>query len=163
MREQRFSARISTDSEGRTVVVIPFDPDALWGTKAYHLVGGRITPVATGDSVRRLRGKITPDGDQWVFAINPAWVQGTGVAVGDEVSAEFEPEGPLRGDLADDLAAALDANPGAGAFFDTLAQFYRRAFLRYIDATKRRPDVRAERIAEVVGLLAGGIKERPRR
>ena len=41
-------------------------------------------------------------------------------------------------------------------------QFYRRAYLRYIDGTKRRPDVRAARIAEVVGLLAAGVKERPK-
>jgi hypothetical protein len=34
--------------------------------------------------------------------------------------------------------------------------------LRYIDATKRRPDLRAARIAEVTGLLARGMKERPR-
>jgi uncharacterized protein YdeI (YjbR/CyaY-like superfamily) len=78
------------------------------------------------------------------------------------VTAELAPEGPQRGDLADDIAVALAANPAAGAFFDTLAQFYRKAYLRWIDATTRRPDVRAARIAEVVGLLAAGIKERPR-
>jgi len=55
------------------------------------------------------------------------------------------------------------SRPGsAAAFFDTLAQFYRKAYLRYIDATTRRPDLRAARIAEVAGLLAAGIKERPR-
>jgi hypothetical protein len=32
-----------------------------------------------------------------------------------------------------------------------LAQFYRRAYLRWIDATKRSPDKRAARIAEMVG------------
>ena len=56
----------------------------------------------------------------------------------------------------------LEADPAAGAFFDTLAQFYRKGYLRYIDATKLRPDLRAARIAEVTGLLASGIKERPR-
>jgi uncharacterized protein YdeI (YjbR/CyaY-like superfamily) len=75
----------------------------------------------------------------------------------------FDPdEGPQRGDLADDIGAALEVNLAAGAFFDTLAQFYRNGYLRYIDATKRRPDLRAARIAEVTGLLASGIKERPR-
>jgi hypothetical protein len=58
--------------------------------------------------------------------------------------------------------AALAANPAAAAFFDTLAQFYRKAYLRWIDGTKRRPDLRAARIAEVVNLLEAGIKERPR-
>ena len=71
------------------------------------------------------------------------------------------PEGPQRTDLAPDLAAALEANPAASEFFDTLAQFYRKGFLRWIDGTKRRPDLRAERIAEVVRLLNDGTKERP--
>ena len=81
-----------------------------------------------------------------------------GIAIGDEVTVELAPEGPQRSDLADDIAAALAANPAAGAFFDTLAQFYRKAYLRWIDATTRRPDLRAARIAEVVGLLAAGSK-----
>ena len=50
----------------------------------------------------------------------------------------------------------------AAAFFDTLAQFYRKAYLRWIDATTRRPELRAARIAEVVDLLAAEIKQRPR-
>lgn len=37
------------------------------------------------------------------------------------------PEGPQRADLADDVAAALEGTPAAGAFYDSLAQFYRRA------------------------------------
>jgi uncharacterized protein YdeI (YjbR/CyaY-like superfamily) len=82
--------------------------------------------------------------------------------VGDEVVVELTPEGPQRADLAEDISAALAANPAAAAFFDTLAQFYRKAYLRWIDATTRRPDLRAARIAEVVDLLAAGIKERPR-
>jgi uncharacterized protein YdeI (YjbR/CyaY-like superfamily) len=85
-----------------------------------------------------------------------------GFAIGGDVNVELAPEGPQRGDLADDIAAALAASPAAGAFFDTLAQFYRKAYLRWIDATSRRPDVRAARISEVVALLAAGIKERPR-
>ena len=89
-------------------------------------------------------------------------MRGTGAEVGSEATVELAPEGPQRDDLADDIAAALAATPAAGAFFDTLAQFYRRAYLRYIDATTRRPDLRAARIAEVVSLLADGIKERPR-
>ena len=73
---------------------------------------------------------------------------------------EIAPEGPQRDDLADDVAAALAANPDAGEFFDSLAQFYRRGYLRWIDATKRRPEQRAERIAEVVKLLMAGVMER---
>ena len=162
MRVQRFGAHITSDSRGRTVIAVPFDPDETWGAKAYHPVGGTIHPVAGTTCGRRLRGRITPDGDRWVFTINPTWMRDTGVAVGDEVIVELEPEGPQRGDLADDIASALEASPAAAAFFDTLAQFYRKAYLRWIDATTRRPELRAARIAEVVELLAAGIKERPR-
>ena len=162
MRAQQFRGHITVDAGNRAVIAVPFDPDESWGAKAFHPVGGTIQPVAGTSCGRRLRGRLTADGDQWVFTINPMWMRDTGVAVGDEVIVEFEPEGPQRGDLAGDIASALEANPEAAAFFDTLAQFYRKAYLRWIDATTRRPDVRAERIAEVVDLLAAGIKERPR-
>src|SRR5215467_11202650 len=163
MRAQRFGAYVTADSGGRAVVSLPFDPDETWGAKAFHLVGGTIEPAKPTDCNRRLRGKVTQDGAGWVFTLNTTWMQETGVEIGDEVSVELEPEGPQRDDLADDFASALAANPEAGAFFDTLAQFYRKAYLRWIDSTTRRPDVRAARIAEVVELLAAGIKERPRR
>lgn len=65
-----------------------------------------------------------------------------------------------RQDLAPDLAAALDASAAAAALWDELAQFYRKASLRWIDATKRSPALRAERIATVVALLEHGVKER---
>jgi uncharacterized protein YdeI (YjbR/CyaY-like superfamily) len=93
---------------------------------------------------------------------DPTWLRETGAAAGDEVSVELGPEGRQRGDLAPDIAAALEASPPAAAFFDTLAQFYRKAYLRWIDATARRPGLHAARIAEVVDLLAAGIKQRPR-
>ena len=110
----------------------------------------------------RVRVTLAPGDGGWAFTLNPSRMRGTGAEVGSEAAIELTPEGPQRGDLADDIAEALAATPAAGAFFDTLAQFYRRAYLRYIDATTRRPDLRAARIAEVVSLLADGIKERPR-
>jgi Bacteriocin-protection, YdeI or OmpD-Associated len=163
MRVQQFRSHVSADATGRAVITIPFDPDETWGAKAFHPVGGRIQTVAGVSCGRRLRGRLTSNGSKWVFTVNPMWMRDTGVAVGDEVIVELEPEGPQRTDLAPDIASALEANPEAAAFFDTLAQFYRKAYLRWIDATTRRPDVRAARIAEAVELLAAGIKERPRR
>jgi uncharacterized protein YdeI (YjbR/CyaY-like superfamily) len=90
------------------------------------------------------------------------WARDTGLAPGDEVEVVLSPEGPQRADLAEDFTSALDAAPAAGAFFDSLAQFCRRAYLRWIDGAKRRPEFRAARIAEVVDLLAAGIKQRPK-
>lgn len=53
------------------------------------------------------------------------------------------------------------AEPAAGEFFDGLAQFYRRAYLRWIDATESAdPTSAARRIAEMIDLLRRGEKER---
>ncbi len=155
MRAQRFRALVAPGPRDRAVIAVPFDPDQVWGAKAEHPVGGTIDG-------RRVRGRISPSGRGWAFTVSPMWIRDAGVAVGDEAIVELAPEGPQRGDLADDIAAALAATPAAAAFFDTLAQFYRKAYLRWIDGASRRPDLRAARIAEVVDLLAAGIKQRPR-
>jgi translation initiation factor IF-1 len=155
MRAQRFSVRVAAGPGDRAVIVVPFDPDEVWGAKAEHHVNGTV-------GSRRVRVRLTPGDSGWGFSLSPARMCDMGLSVGDEVIVELAPEGPQRADLAEDISAALAANPAAAAFFDTLAQFYRKAYLRWIDATTRRPDVRAARIAEVVDLLAAGIKERPR-
>ena len=155
MRGRRFSVRVSVDPRGHAVIAIPFDPDEAWGAKTVHHVNGTVNGC-------RVRVTIAPGDSGWAFTLNPSRMLGAGIEAGSDAIVELAPEGPQRSDLADDIAAALAANPAAGAFFDTLAQFYRKGYLRYIDATTRRPDVRAARIAEVVGLLADGIKERPR-
>ena len=104
---------------------------------------------------------IEPFDDGFGFVLVPAWRRDCGVSPGDAVEVVLAPEGPQRQDLADDVRVALEADPEAAAFFDGLAQFYRKAYLRWIDGTKRRPDERQRRIAEMVELLRRGQKERP--
>ena len=60
---------------------------------------------------RQVRGAIAPSGGGWVFSVTPMWMRDAGVAAGDDVIVELAPEGPQRGDLADDISAALEANP----------------------------------------------------
>ena len=154
MRSRRFTVPIATGRRGRLLVPVPFDPDDVWGAKDRHHIAGTVNGIG-------VRSVIEPAGDGFGFTLGRASPARSGLAVGDEVTVEIAPEGPQRDDLAEDVAAALAANPDAGAFFDSLAQFYRRAYLRWIDATKRRPEQRAERIAEMVRLLRSGVKQRP--
>jgi hypothetical protein len=154
MSSQHFTATVERASRGRVVIPVPFDPDAVWGSKPRHLIGGTVNQS-------RVRGVVEPVDDGFGFTLGPAWLRDCGLAVGDTVTVAIEPEGPQRADLAEDVAAALDAHPQAGAFFDSLAQFYRRAYLRWIDATKRRPEQRPQRIAEMIHLLETGRKQRP--
>ena len=109
---------------------VPFDPDNAWGAKRVHHVTGSLDGC-------ELRGVVDRDDDGHVLAVGPSWNRGGGQADGATVDVVLEPEGPQRGDLAADVAAALDASPEAAAFFDYLAQAYRTAYLRWIDATKR--------------------------
>lgn len=154
MVQQRFETTLVTERR-RVFVPIPFDPDDVWGSKHEHHVRGTINGM-------EVRGVVEPLADGRGLALGPAWRRDCHLDAGAEVDVMLEPEGPQRDDLADDIAAALTANPTAGAFFDSIAQFYRRAYLGYIEATTRRPDLRAARIEEVVDLLASGQKERPR-
>ncbi|MGD9701069.1 MAG: YdeI/OmpD-associated family protein [Acidimicrobiia bacterium] len=149
-----YSTTVTTGDRGRVMVPVPFDPNVVWGSKPEHRVHGTVNGMNVRASVETL-------GSGFGIVLGPAWRRDCGTAPGDIVDVVLAPEGPQRDDLAEDLRAALDAEPAAGACFDGLAQFYRRAFLRWIDATKRRPDERARRIAEVIDLLKRGEKERP--
>jgi hypothetical protein len=120
MESQRFAVAVAAAGRGRLLVPVPFDPNRIWGAKPRHHIAGTINGM-------RVRGVIEPAGDGFGFTLGPAWHRGCGIAVGDEVSVVIAPEGPQRDDLADDVAAALAADPDAGQFFDSLAQFYRRA------------------------------------
>jgi Bacteriocin-protection, YdeI or OmpD-Associated/Domain of unknown function (DUF1905) len=123
MRARRFRGLVAAGPDGRPVIAVPFDPDQAWGAKAEHHVGGTI-------GGQRVRGTISAGSSGWMLPLGPRCIRDGWVAVGDEVMVELTPEGPLRQDLAEDIAAALAANPAAAAFFDTLAQFYRKAYLR---------------------------------
>ncbi|MET1075313.1 MAG: YdeI/OmpD-associated family protein [Umezawaea sp.] len=155
MTTRRFTGTVRVEGRGRVIVPVPFDPDRVWGVKARHHITGTVDDV-------RIRGVVETSGaDRWIV-LPPAWLRDDSPAPGDRVEVVLSPEGPQRADLAEDIASALDATPAAAAYFDSLAQFYRRAYLRWIDGTSRRPELRAARIAEVVDLLAAGIKQRPK-
>lgn len=61
--------------------------------------------------------------------------------------------------MAEDIAAALDAEPAARRLFESLATYSRKNFIRWIEGAKR-PETRAKRIAETVATLKSGKRER---
>jgi hypothetical protein len=154
VKSQQFTATLVAANRGRLLIPVPFDPDAIWGTKPRHHIAGTVNSIP-------VRGLVEPASTGFGVTLGPAWLRGCGLAVGDTVTVDIEPDGPQRDDLAEDVAAALEAHPQAAAFFDSLAQFYRRAYLRWIDATKRQPGQRRQRIAEMIELLMAGHKQRP--
>ncbi len=152
-RTRRFSATVSEMGK-RVIVPLPFDPDEQWGHKSHHHVAGTVNGM-------KIRALVESSDGAFGIALGPAWRRDCGIAPGDTVDVLLAPEGPQREDLADDIQQALAENAAAGATFDGLAQFYRRALLTWIDATKRKPEERERRIAEMVDLLARGEKQLP--
>ena len=148
-----FTATAEDAGRGRIRLALPFDPDEVWGAKPRHHVGGTVDGA-------KVRGTI--DEGHRELVLGAMWAKDADITAGRKVKVVLEPEGPQRDDLAPDITEAFDADPRAKAFFDGLAQFYRKAYVRYIDATKRKPELRAERIAEVVALCHDGVKERAR-
>jgi hypothetical protein len=146
-----FTAEVRT-SGSRVVIPLPFDPNAAWGQKARHHVTGSINGHA-------YRGPLVSDGEGYAIALGPAYRRDTDIEAGARVEVTLQPEGPQQATLAPDIAAALAAEPEAQAFFEGLATFYRKGYLRWVDGA-RRPEARAARIAEMVGLLKAGRKQR---
>ena len=150
----RFEERATRLPSGGVSIPFPFEPAEVWGPRdRYHLTG-------TIEGVKTRPTLVHRDG-AWLIELG----QKSGCAAlltdGQSVAVELSPEGPQADQLAPDVADALAARPAAQAAFDGLATFYRKGWLRWIDATKRRPDLRAERIAEMVRLVEAGRKERP--
>jgi hypothetical protein len=134
------------------LIPVPFDPDQVWSAKPRHLVRGEVNG-------RFVRGAIETHAGVRGLAFGPMWIRDCGLGVGETVEVELEAEGPQREELAPDVAAALAGNRAAADFFDGLATFYRKGYLRWVDATTRRPELRAQRIARMVELLAAGVKD----
>lgn len=152
--EREFTARARPVERNKITIPIPFDPHDEWGAKAVHHVHGTVN----GIDVRAVLDELESG---WSFTLGPAWGGARALDLAEPVHVLLRPEGPQRQNLAEDIQAALDANPAAGAFFDSLAQYYRTGYLRWIDATKRRPDERVARIDKMITLLEARKKQRP--
>ncbi len=149
--EQKFESTLQQQGS-RVLLVLPFDPNVVWGTRERHHIRGTIDG-------KMFRGPLVLDGDSYVLSIGAAWRRDCGIAAGATVSLVLWPEGPQLGTMADDITAALTTEPTAATFFAALPTFYRNNYVRWIESAKR-PETRAKRIAEMVELTKAGKRER---
>ncbi|HKF18872.1 MAG TPA: YdeI/OmpD-associated family protein [Candidatus Dormibacteraeota bacterium] len=152
-QRRRFRGLARRTDAGHVTIALDFDPAAVWGERARYVVAGTVEGI-------RFRTDLARRDGAWAVALGPRSPAAGRLQDGQAVTVEIEPEGPQVDALAPDIVAALAARPAARAAFEALATFYRKGWLRWIDATKRRPDVRAQRIAEMLDLLEAGHKER---
>jgi hypothetical protein len=152
MTTQRFKTMVVNEGT-RTFIAIPFNPNEVWGVKQRHHITGAVNGC-------RVRGALGSDGSRYFLPLGAVWRRDNGLEAGAEVEVELTPEGPQTDALAPDLLAALESEPEARAFFESLATFYRKGYLRWIEGAARRPEIRSVRIAELISLLKAGKKQR---
>jgi hypothetical protein len=148
---QRFKAVVAK-SGTRTFIAIPFNPNEVWGVKQRHHITGSVNGCG-------VRGSLGSDGTQFFLPLGAAWRRDNGFDVGVTVDVVLSPEGPQSEGLSADVAHALDAEPEAKAFFESLATFYRNTYIKWIESAKRS-ETRAARIDEMVQLLKAGKKQK---
>jgi hypothetical protein len=136
----------------RTFIPIPFNPNEVWGVKQRHHITGTIN----GHGVR---GSLGSDGTQYFLPLGTAWRRDCGLEAGNKVQVVLSPEGPQSESLSPDVTSALDAEPKAKTFFESLATFYRNTYIKWIESAKR-PETRAARIREMIELLKAEKKQK---
>ena len=151
MPTQHFKAVISK-SGTRTFIPLPFNPNDVWGVKQRHHITGSVNGYG-------VRGSLGSDGKQYFLPLGAAWRRGGGLEAGAKVDVVLFPEGPQSEGLSPVVAAALEAEPQAKAFFESLATFYRNTYVKWIESAKR-PETQSTRIAEMIKLLKAGKKQK---
>ena len=151
MTDQRFETIIAK-SGSRVFIPIPFNPNEVWGVKQRHHIRGSVNE-------HQVRGSLGSDGEQYFLPLGAAWRRDCGLDAGDAVEVTLSPEGPQSETLATDVAEALEAEPQAKAFFESLATFYRNTYIKWIESAKR-PETRMAHIREMIQLLKAGKKQK---
>lgn len=79
----------------------------------------------------------------------------TGIQGGDPIVVDVEVDtAPRTVEVPDDLAAALEATPGARAAFDALSPSARKAHVTNVESAKA-PETRQRRVEAIIAKLAG--------
>ena len=122
--------------------------DALGGSK-------RPAVVVTLDHYT-YRSTVAPMGGEWWVGVNSDHRAASGLKAGDEVQVTLELDtAPRELEIPPELAAALDADPQAKAFFDGLSYSNRRVFTLSVEGTNN-PATKARRVDKAIALMREG-------
>jgi hypothetical protein len=145
----RFHATLELGGKSATGIHVPDEVVAALGSS-------RRPPVRVTLGRYTYRTTVASMGGRFLVPVSAAVREAAGVAAGDELDVEIELDTePREVAVPDDLAAALDARPGARERFDELAYTHRKEHVRAIEDAKTAP-TRERRIAKTVAAVAGG-------
>ena len=116
---------------------------------------GKRPPVVVTVNGFEYRSTIAPMGGMFLIPFSSDKRAATGIRGGDPIVVDLELDtAPRTVDVPDDLAAALDATPGAREAWDRLSPSHRKAHVTAIEGAKAA-ETRQRRIAKAIEALTG--------
>ena len=148
-----FRAVIRQAEGGGAFVEVPFDVEKAFGKK-------RVQVEASIDGEPYRGSLVRMGGDRHMLIVLKEIRERIGKGGGDEVEVRVrEDVAPRVVRVPPDLESALEAEPAARAFWETLAYTPRREFVRSIEEAKRA-ETRRARVERTIVMLKQG--KRPR-
>jgi antitoxin component of MazEF toxin-antitoxin module len=145
----RFRTTIVQSGTNTTGIEVPEDVVAALGL-------ARRLPVRITVGDHSYRSTVAPLRGHFMVSLSAENRASAGVAGGDEVDVDIELDTEPRAvTVPPDLAAALDAEPGARRFFDGLSNSHQQRHVLAIDGAKT-DETRQRRIAKAVDVLREG-------
>lgn len=121
------------------------------------LGGGKRAPVTVTIKGRTARLRLAVMGGRYLIGLSKAARAELDVEIGAEVDVIVDLDtAPREVEVPADLAAAIAADPGATARWEKLAFTHRKEFAQWI-ADAKRPQTRARRLEQAIGMLREGI------
>lgn len=117
------------------------------------LGAGKKPPVKVTVNGYEYRNTVAVMGGKYMISFSSDKRAATGIQGGDPIVVDLELDtAPRTVEVPDDLAAALDAAPGAREAFDRLAPSHKKAHVTAVESAKA-PETRQRRIAKAVESL----------
>jgi hypothetical protein len=149
----RFRATVELGGKTATGIEVPDDVVAALGS-------GNRPPVTVTVGGHSYRTTVARMGGRFLVPLSAENRSAAGVAAGDQVEVDIEPDSRLREvAVPGDLAAALARDDTARANFDGLSFTHRKEWVRWIEEAKK-PETRATRLAKTVESLHAGKRAR---
>ena len=147
----RFTATLeNSDRGGGRWVACPFDGHAEFG-EARAPVAGTVNGTA-------FRTRLAVYGGVTYLGFTKRVREAAGIKTGDTLDIELErDDAPREVEIPEALAAALAADPGARAIYDTLSSTHRNEYARWV-AEAKRDDTRQRRTTKAIEMLLGGTR-----
>jgi hypothetical protein len=146
VERMKFRAAIEDPGGGGAYVTVPFDVEAVFGSKR-----PKIKATIDGEAYR---GTLVRMGEPChMLLVLKEIRQKIGKSFGDEVEVEIESDTEPRDvEIPPDFKVALESSPEAQTFYNQLSFTHQREYVKWIEEAKRE-QTRQARVAKAVEML----------